>query len=429
MDADVVVLGAGFAGVAAARDLQEAGRRVVVLEARDRIGGRTWYREIPGTGVMAEYGGMFFSRETQPSIAAEIARYGVQVSPPVSDPEMLAWIRGDVRTEGSAAYDDVRAGLADSGLGAALETVATAMEARDRSLADHDVPVAEWVSTLDAGPEASDYLRAFLASMGGGPIEAISMLPLLWDMAELGYSPVDAYVDMGELFADGTSSLIDAMAEGLDIRFGSVVTAVEHGPDGVRVALADGSAVSGAAAVVALPLNCWADVGFTPNLDGAKRRIAGQGHVGRMSKVLSVVSGGPATFLGVGWGTPVNAGFVAKPAGDGRQLFMGFSVQDRVDLDDADAVASAVKAHLPEAEVVATAGHDWVADPFSKGTWLGIPVGWFSDGSFDRLSEPEGRLAFAGSDVSQEGAGWIDGAIWSGRAAAARCLGVLEAGL
>ena len=70
MDADVVVLGAGFAGVAAARNLQEAGTRVVILEARDRIGGRTWYREMPGAGVSAEYGGMFFSRATQPHLAA-----------------------------------------------------------------------------------------------------------------------------------------------------------------------------------------------------------------------------------------------------------------------------------------------------------------------------------------------------------------------
>ena len=81
MDADVVVIGAGFAGVAAARDLTEAGRRVVVLEARDRIGGRTWYREMPGTGIEAEYGGMFFSRQTQPRIAAEIVRAGVGVTP------------------------------------------------------------------------------------------------------------------------------------------------------------------------------------------------------------------------------------------------------------------------------------------------------------------------------------------------------------
>ena len=47
MDIDVVVIGAGFAGIAAARDLVEAGRSVVVLEARDRIGGRTWWRRSP----------------------------------------------------------------------------------------------------------------------------------------------------------------------------------------------------------------------------------------------------------------------------------------------------------------------------------------------------------------------------------------------
>jgi monoamine oxidase len=244
-------------------------------------------------------------------------------------------------------------------------------------------------------------------------------------MVELGYNPVDAYIDMGELFADGTKSLIDAMADGLDVRFGSVVTNVEHGEGDVRVGLADGSSLTAGAAIVALPLNCWADVRFTPDLDAAKRRVADEGHVGQMSKVLAVVGNAPDTFLGTGWDTPLNAAFVTRAAGEGRRLFMAFSVQDRVDLDDHEAMAAAVRAHLPDAEVVATDGHDWVTDPFAKGTWLSIPVGWFSDGTFDRLAEPEGRLAFAGSDVAPEGAGWIDGAIGSGRTAAARCLDLL----
>jgi monoamine oxidase len=100
---------------------------------------------------------------------------------------------------------------------------------------------------------------------------------------------------------------------------------------------------------------------------------------------------------------------------------MGFSVQDRVDLADPAAVAMAVQAHLPSASVVATDGHDWVQDPFSKGTWLAIPPGWFSDGTFERLTDPEGRLVFAGSDIALEGAGWIEGAVASGRTAAAHC--------
>ncbi len=120
MDADVIVLGAGFAGVAAARDLSEAGRRVVVLEARDRIGGRTWYKEMPEAGVGVEYGGMFFSRETQPRLAAEIVRYDIRVTPAITDPAELAWVRGGARVGGPGAYDDVRAKLADSTMVAAL---------------------------------------------------------------------------------------------------------------------------------------------------------------------------------------------------------------------------------------------------------------------------------------------------------------------
>jgi len=170
--------------------------------------------------------------------------------------------------------------------------------------------------------------------------------------------------------------------------------------------------------VVALPLNCWDDVAFEPALDAAKRRVAAERHVGEMSKVLAVVRDAPETFLGTGWGTPINAGFVTKPVEQGR-LFMGFSVQDRVDLADRAAVTAAVNAHLPDATVVATDGHDWVADPYSKGTWLAVPPGWFADGTFERLEQPEGRVAFAGSDIASEGAGWIEGAIGSGIRAAA----------
>src|SRR5436190_6741398 len=90
----------------------------------------------------------------------------------------------------------------------------------------------------------------------------------------------------------------------------------------------------------------------------------------------------------MGWDTPINAAFVTKRAPEGR-LFMGFSVQDRVDLADPDAVARAVNAHLPEATVVTSDGHDWVRDPFSKGTWLATPPGWFGDGTFEVLETPQ----------------------------------------
>src|SRR4051794_37911726 len=92
-DVDVVVIGAGFAGLTAARDLRDAGATCVVLEARDRLGGRTWTGTIPGTGVQAEFGGAWFSRDAQPNIAAEIERYGAAVKPTFA-PTAFAWIAG-----------------------------------------------------------------------------------------------------------------------------------------------------------------------------------------------------------------------------------------------------------------------------------------------------------------------------------------------
>jgi len=420
MDADVVVIGAGFAGIAAARDLHEAGRSVVVLEARDRIGGRTWYRELPGAGISVEYGGMFFSRATQPNLAAEIHRYDVGVTP-MDPPDVVAWIRGSERVEGRPAVERLLHELQRSPLAEALAIGEKAFASEDRSsLAPLDLPASAWISGLGADPEAADLLRAFMASMGGAPLDRISVLPLLWDMIELDYSSiVDVFLDVGELFTEGTKSLIDAMASGLDVRFGSIVRRVEHDDDRVHVTLEGGGGIDASAVVLALPVNVWADVAFDPPLAAPKQRVATERHPGAVSKVLAIVRGVPESFLGIGWGTPINAGFVTKPAPDGR-LFMGFSVEERVDLADPDAMAAAVHAHLPEATVVATGGHDWVRDPFSKGTWLATPPGWFGDGTFEALEAPEGRLAFAGSDIASEGAGWIEGAIGSGRAAADR---------
>jgi monoamine oxidase len=416
MDAEVLVLGAGFAGITAARDLRDAGVRVSVLEARDRIGGRTWYREMPGAGISAEYGGMFFSRATQPHLATEIERYGIAVTPS-SEPEMLAWVRGPERREGSGAFDELRVKLASSGLTDALRATAKAVANDDRrSLGEHDIASAAWIDALDCDDEAADYLRSFIAAMGGTKIENSSVLPLLWDMIELDYSPLDAYVEVGELFTNGTKSLIDAMASGVHVRFGAVVTQVRQDEHGVAVTLADADTIRAYAVIVALPLNLWGDVSFDPALAPPKRRAASERHPGQVSKVLAVVRDAPETFVGMGWETPINAAFVTTPTKDG-QLFMGFSVQPRVDLADHDAVAKAVNAHLPQATVVSTDGYDWVGDPYSKGTWLATPPRWFSDGVFEALIRSEGRVAFAGSDIATDGTGWIEGAVSSGSAA------------
>ena len=88
-------------------------------------------------------------------------------------------------------------------------------------------------------------------------------------------------------------------------------------------------------------------------------------------------------------------------------------------------VQDALRRFVPHATIVACDGHDWVGDPYARGTWVAFPPGWAH--AFDALRAPEGRMTFAGGDIAEHGAGWIEGAIVSGHAAADRVHALLAA--
>ena len=134
----------------------------------------------------------------------------------------------------------------------------------------------------------------------------------------------------------------------------------------------------------------------------------------------------PRRLAGVGWDTPLQA-LRAIADVPGGQLVVGFGAEAPLYPNDPAAAIAAIRAFAPAAELVASAGYDWCADPFAKGTWFAPPVGWFTDGTFEALERPVGRLAFAGSDVSPWEWGWIEGAIASGGKAAVDVASILGA--
>ncbi|MBA3451015.1 MAG: FAD-dependent oxidoreductase, partial [Chloroflexia bacterium] len=77
---DVIVVGAGFARLVAARDLSQRGFTVVVLEARDRIGGRAFFGAFPAAGCAVELGGAWFDAGWQAPMREEASRYGVEIA-------------------------------------------------------------------------------------------------------------------------------------------------------------------------------------------------------------------------------------------------------------------------------------------------------------------------------------------------------------
>ena len=423
MDVDVVVLGGGLAGLVAARDLTAAGRRVTVLEARDRLGGRTWTSTLPGTDVEVELGGTWVHPDAQPAIAAEIARYDLPMRA-YPAPSYDVFVGGGRRQLGRDGVSPWTAAmrLLDQDVAAIAARVGGPDQRTGRADAtDLDVSVSAWLDGLAAPPVGRDAMLAFAAAMGGGPPTELGVLPLVLDAVDNGYELDAGWSDIGVSFIGGTRRLVDRIADGLDTRLSTVVAAVEHGPHGITVRLEDGGEVTASAAVVALPLNVWRDVEFDPPLAGGKAAARAAGHPGRSTKLLAIARNVPEGFAAGGWGTPLNA-LVSMGDVDGGRLLAGFAGVHRLDTSDRAAVTEAVRTFIPDAEVVAHGGHDWNADRFSRGAWFAEPPGWQRTIEGEDLEAAVGRLAFAGGDIPRVGSGWIEGAVASGGRAAARVI-------
>ena len=98
---DVVVVGAGFAGVTAARELATGGRSVLLVEARDRIGGRTWYKRSALGSWDLEMGGNFID-PSQQLVCREVSRYGIDVTRPEPLSLPTGWLVGGRLVEGGS---------------------------------------------------------------------------------------------------------------------------------------------------------------------------------------------------------------------------------------------------------------------------------------------------------------------------------------
>ena len=427
---DVVVVGGGFAGLTAARDLGKAGRRVLVLEARDRLGGRTWYREFAGTAQKVEIGGTWFVERYQPSIAVEIERYGLGVTQSPAGRSFRSVVGEEVLTNGFPVpldeVADFERGLFEVIAGARRIEFGKPLDAQP--LADLDVSFEEFLTRLGLARATHEYLASWAGFFFGCHPAEVSALHVLSWVAGFGNSAWAWYAAITDKFAKGTISLVEALAEdsGAEIRLASPVARIEQDAGGVRVVTRAGERFAAAAAVLAAPLNTWRDLEFAPGLSEPKRQAAAEGQTGHSTKVWALAENVPDHIVGVGWGGGLNwlsTEFVL-PEG---QLLVGFGTgPEMLDVTSADDIRRAVQHFAPDARIVATDAHDWNADEFSRGTWMAYRPGQLTR-YHSAFQEPEGRLAFAGSDLALGWAGWMDGAIETGARAAAQVEAILAA--
>jgi monoamine oxidase len=424
---DVIVVGAGFAGLTAARELSRRGHSVLVVEARDRIGGRTWTTERLGRTL--ELGGTWV-HWTQPHVWAELSRYGLAVvaSP---EPRSAYWWSAGARHEGSP---DELLGLLDPGNEALLAEARSWIPQPYEPLANpglgavDGVTVRERIGQLGLPADQRELLEAFWTLNFNGPIDAAAYTQAMrWCSLASGSWPIMFEACATFKLRDGTRALAEAIAADGDseLRLEASVERIATGDDGATVTLADGEQVHAAAVVVTLPLHALRDLDV--ELSPGKRSAIAAGQVSKGCKPWIRLRGEHEPFVALG-GADWPITFLQTEYWEGGDtLVVGFGPDAAaIDLTDAGAVQEQVRRLIPGAEVVEVAAHDWVADPLAGETWPMQRAGALT-GSLAELQRPQGPLVLAGSDYANGWAGFIDGAIESGLRASRTVAAMLDA--
>jgi monoamine oxidase len=421
VDVDVIVVGAGFAGMTAARELRNADLDVVVLEARDRLGGRTWTDERLGTTVELGGGHVHWS---QPHVWAEMTRYGVSaVQNPV--PERGSWWADEELHTGTG--EQLLRLLAD-GFERYFADAAEAFPQPHRPLLNHDAvtrldaqSAAARIDELELPPLAHALQVAMWSVNFCGPVEAGSLAQALrWGALGHGDGPFLFEALDDYKLAGGTRALIDAMAAdaGAEVRLETAVTELEQSSSRV-VAHTSTGAISARAAVVTVPVTTLQEIEFRPPLSPEKASIASRGQVSTGFKLWVRAHADIGPWAGMAARpNPVAFARFEKRLSDGTVVLRAFGEDaSAVDLTDTGQAQAAFEPLVPGIQVLEATGHDWIADPYARETWPMFRRGQMAAG-LTALQAREGRVAFAGAMLANGWTSFIDGAIETGLTAA-----------
>jgi pseudooxynicotine oxidase len=414
---DVIVIGGGFAGVTAAREAALRGRSVLLLEARDRLGGRTWSAQWAGAPI--EYGGAWVHWH-QPHTWSEITRAGLEVALS-DDAEVAGWYVGAERRRATIAERDA---IARRGWDRFVDGVRTALPkphdplfAIDELVSFDRLTIAERLEVLELGDEERQVLTAELESLAHAPLSDAGAVSVLRWHALAGYSLELTQFTGGRVTIEGgTRALLHSIAAAapFEQRLGASVAAVAQRNGRVEVQTRDGRGFLARAVVVAVPINALPAIEFTPSLSEPKRQAISQGQASRGIKIFIHARGEPARQSSIRPGHSFGYLDTEVLFEDGTQLMIGFGIDaQRCDAGDLRGLQGALDEILPGYEVLDATAHDWLADEHSRGTWAIHRPGWYEH-HHGAMQTVEGHVILAGSDIADGWAGFIDGAIESG---------------
>ena len=432
-DFDAIVIGGGLAGLIAAREMQHRGKRTVILEARNRLGGRAWTTKFAGEPL--EMGGqnVYWG---EPFIWSEITRYGIPISE-VTPYETYALATESGLERYPAAQANKQLG---EGFAAFIGEYANAMprpfdpDFALEALARVDaLSMQDRLDEITVGPDVMRWLKPWLGMRTGGHLDAGGLAWLLHIYALADHSWPKMQQMMGRYqLVGGMKRLLDAIYadSAAELRLESPVTRVEDDGRWVHVTTADGAQFSAPVGIVATSANLWSHIEFTSPLSAIKRdaSAAGMQTPTSFTKLWALVSGDVENLYvqRPDFGRhPIIHLRKDKMRADGLTQIIAFSVDPTLDVTDHAHLGTLFRETIPlgNAEIVDVVAHDWVADPFTRGGTSLLRPGQLS--KLSRIRQPEGRLAFATADIATASPGY-DGAIQTGITAAAHAIRISQ---
>jgi monoamine oxidase len=442
--ADVVVLGGGLSGLTAARRLAERGHKVVVLEARDRVGGRNFFGPV-GTHHF-DLGGQFIG-PTQDRVRALIAELGLQLKPVFVKARKI-WELRDDRLEFSGNVPPLPWGtLLDlPHLMGRVDTLANEVgpispwDAPDATALD-SLTVEEWTRAHAYTQNSRDLMTCSMRAVFGADPAELSALFVAYYTAQGDSLEMLTNTDGGaqdSFIVGGAQQMSQRLAAKLGdaVRLSQPVRALRQNDHGVEVTTETGLVIAAKFAVVAMPPAAAAHIVFDPPLPPLRRDLHQRAPMGRYFKVIVTYdrpfwreagfSGEVASVRG-----PITATYDDDP-GDGTGALLNFiggdNAKDFAALSpdvQRQSVLSCLARWFGDAALHPTSFgfNDWTSQRFTGGA----PVAIMAPGVLSRvgpaLRAPCGRIHWAGTEAALKWTGYMDGAIRAGEAA---CVGVAE---
>ncbi|MCV7443569.1 FAD-dependent oxidoreductase [Mycobacterium paraense] len=441
-DVDYCVVGAGFAGLTAALRLKQAGRSVALLEARDRIGGRT-FTVTRDDGSWIDRGGAWIG-PGQDRIYAMMDEFGVPEYKQHNDGDAMMIVDGKKHRYGGtipwsmSAWAVTNLGIGLMSIEKMCKTIPGEAPWEAKRAAEWDrISLGEWIENNTMSKAAREMLDMAIA---GVYTSAGSETSLLWALTQMGSGGGPTFVISGKGGAQdarpvgGMGAVYRSIAAELGdaLHLSRPVRQITQDGDGVTVA-ADGLTVRARRAIVAIPLAIASSIVYEPMLPVDRaflhQRMPG-GAVIKISIIYdepfwradglcgqSAAPGSPATLT-------IDACTNTADPGIMCVITEGPAARRLTRMDEADRKAAVIGELVDRFGAKANAPlefheQNWTTERYSGGGMIShAPTGVLTEFGYT-LREPCGRVHWAGTESSAVMCGWIDGAIRSGERAAA----------